>query len=393
MAVMHRIAILLCAVLLAVQIVRNATVEVLAELMPDSAAKLWPGHPEVRANSAMIAIASATGKQQPVPQTALHAMSGSALQAPLLPQPFLVRGVQAQIAGDERLARAAFIAAERRDPRALPAHYFLADQDLRIGNVEHGLGELAALAMLAPDGAVGVAPFIAIFARDRRNWPAVRALFRRNPNVVGYTLARLAADPANAETIVALAGPATPGTNNGWLEPLLGSMTAAGKYAEARAIWASQSKLRLSPGEPIFDSEFRNATPPPPFNWALTSSTVGLAERLPGGRLHAIFYGQQDGPLARQLLVLQPGTYRVTMKIAGDPARRAALKWSLTCDKSTTPLAAIDLATASRQAWNFAVPASCRAAWLELAGEAEDIPKAADVTISELSMVRGGANG
>ena len=390
---MRRLAILLCAVLLAVQIVRNAAVESLAEALPDSAAKVWPGHPEVRAQSAMVAIASATGKRQPIPQNALQAMNAAALQAPLLPEPFLVRGVQAQLAGDEWLARAAFIAAERRDPRALPAHYFLAEQDLRTGNVAHGLSELAALAALAPGGAASVAPFIATLARDRRNWPEVRALLRRDPYLKGFTLARLAADPANAATIAALAGPAIPGSEGTWLQPLLASMLTAGKYAEARALWASREKLSLSPDEPLFDSGFSNPAPLPPFNWALTSSTVGLAERLPGGRLHAIFYGQQDGPLARQLLVLRPGVYRITMKIAGDSARRAALKWSVTCDKSAAPLASIDLVAASRQTWSFTVPRSCRAAWLELAGVAEDIPKAADVTISELKMSRVGANG
>jgi len=393
MAFMRRLAIASCAVLLAIQVVRNAAIEALAETLPQTAARVWPGHPEVRAQTAMVAIGAATGKRQPVPQTAFAALNESALNAPLLPQPYLVRGVHAQLAGDEALARKAFIAAERRDPRALPAHYFLAELDLRTGNVAHGLSELALLAGLAPHGSLAVAPFIATFARDPRNWSEVRALFRRSPYLAGYTLARLAADPANSATVVALAGPPSPDADAIWLGSLLMSMTGAGRYAEARALWASRSNLRLSPDEPLFDSSFSNPAPPPPFNWALTSSTVGLAERLPGGRLHAIFYGQQDGPLARQLLVLEPGVYRVTMKIAGDPARREALNWSVTCDKSPVPLATIDLARASRQAWSFTVPPSCRAAWLELIGEAEDIPKAADVTISELRMSRAGANG
>lgn len=390
---MRRVAILVCALLLAVQIVRNAAVAALAEALPQSAARVWPDHPQVRAQTGMIAIASATGNRKPVPQTVFQAVNDSALKAPLLAQPFLVRGVQAQLAGDDALARAAFIAAERRDPRALPPHYFLAEQDLRIGHVAHGLSELAVLADLAPGGAVSVAPFVATFARDRRNWPAVRSLFRRNPDLSGRTLATLAADPANAATIVALAGPATPGSNEEWLGPLLGNMISAGKYAQARALWASRANLSLSRDQPLFDSAFSNAAPPPPFNWALTSSSVGLAERLPGGRLHAIFYGQQDGPLARQLLVLEPGAYRLTMRITGDPARREALAWSVTCAKSAAPLATVDLATASQRAWSFTVPPSCAAVWLELAGVSNDIPKAADVTISELRMSRAGANG
>lgn len=389
----RRVAILLGALLLAVQIVRNAAVDSLTETQPQIAARAWAGHPEVQAQLAMIAIASATGKGRPLPQSAFRELARSALKAPLLPQPFLVRGVQAQLAGNERMARAAFIAAERRDPRALPAHYFLAELDLRTGNVEHGLSELAVLAMLAPNGALAVAPFIATFARDQRNWPRVRALFRSNPNIRGYTLAQLAADPANARAIMALADPAIPASDKGWLASLVGNMAAAGKYAEARTLWAARTNARTSPGEPLFDATFSNPEPPPPFNWALTSSTVGLAERRPGGRLHAIFYGQQDGVLARQLLVVEPGTYRVSMRIAGDPARLASLNWSARCDKSTEPLASVDLATVSRRAWSYAVPPSCAALWLELVGVADDFPKVAEVTISELRMSRVGSNG
>ena len=330
---------------------------------------------------------------KPVPPAAFEALNDIALKAPLLAQPFLVRGVQAQLAGDARLARAAFMAAERRDPRSLPPHYFLAEQDLRLGNVAHGLSEVAVLAVLAPGGADSVAPSIATFARDRRNWPAVRSLFQRNPDLANKSLVSLAADPANAATIAALARPPAPGVNDEWLAPLLGNMVSAGKYAQARAMWASRARLKLSPDQPLYDSSFTDDAPPPPFNWALTSSSVGLAERLPGGRLHAIFYGQQDGALARQLVVLEPGAYRLTMRIAGDPARRAALVWSATCDKSAAPLATIDLAAASSKAWSFTVPPSCPALWLELAGVSRDIPQAADVTISELRMSRAGARG
>lgn len=393
MAVTLRLVILLFAGLLAVQIFRNAVVESIAEPVPQSAAKIWPGHPEVRAQVAMIDIAAATGKRRAVPQTAFDAMDEAAIQAPLLPQPFLVRGVQAQLAGNDALARSAFMAAERRDPRALPAHYFLAELDLRTGNVRHGLSELGVLAALSPHGSLTVSSFVASFARDRRNWPEVRALFRRDPYLAGYTLAKLAADPANLQTIMALNASATRGADSAWLEPLLASMIAAGRYTEARALWASELKLRISPDELLFNRAFGNSAAPPPFNWALTSSTVGLAERLPGGRLHAIFYGQQDGALARQLLVLRPGTYRVTMRVDGDLARREALVWSATCDKARTTLAAINLAAAARGAWTFTVPPSCGAVWLELAGVAEDIPKPADVTISELRMSRAGSNG
>lgn len=389
----RRLTILLCATLIAVQVVRNAAVGALAEDKPHSAANFWRGHPAVEAQLGMTEIAAATGKGRPVPQSALDLLRKSARAAPLAAQPFLVRGVEAQLAGNGELARAAFIAAERRDPRGLAAHYFLAEQDLRSGDVAHGLNELGVLARLAPNGPLAVAPYLAKFARDRRHWPALRALFKREPAVADFALANLTADPANAATIVALSEPAKAGTTSAWLAPLLDSMTAAGDYAKARALWATSAKVGAAGGDSLFDPAFSDPGPPPPFNWALTSSSVGLAERRRGGSLHAIFYGQQDGALARQLLVLRPGKYRVAMRVAGDPARIAALKWSVTCAKAQAPVASVSLAVAARQAWTFAVPASCPAQWFELAGEADDVAQQADVTISALRMVRIGGDG
>ncbi len=389
----HRILAVLCVVLLGVQVVRNATVAAFAEPLPQSAAMLWPGHPDVQIQRAMVAIAAATGQRKPIPRSAFDAIADGARKAPLASAPFLVRGVEAQVAGNETAARAAFAAAERRNPRSLPARYFLAEQDLRSGNIEHGLSEIAVLAVLTPGGPQSVAPFVAAFARDRRNWPAVRALFRRSPDVANSSLANLAADPANADTILALTDPATRRPDSAWAAPLLQSLVGAGDYAKARALWASLARVRLSPDQPIFDASFSNPAPPPPFNWALTSSSVGLAERQPGGRLHAIFYGQQDGPLARQLLLLGPGRYRLTMRVSGLSGQAGTLNWSLTCDKAPTPLAAIDLAAAEGASWTFSVPAACPAQWIALTGTAGDLPQQMDVTISNLKLSRLGNNG
>lgn len=389
----QRLTAIFCMVLLGVQVVRSAAVTALAEPMPETAARLWPGHPDVQVQSAMVAIARATGQQQPIPQAAFDAVADGARKAPLSPAPFLVRGVQAQVAGDAAVARAAFLAAVRRDPRSLPARYFLADQDLRSGDVAHGLKEIAVLAVLTPGGAQGVAPFVASFAREERNRPAVRALFARNPDIASATLSMLATDAANADTILALTDPSSRGPDSAWAPGLLQSLVDAGRYAKAQALWASLSGLRLAPDALLYDASFTDPLPPPPFNWALTSSPVGLAERQPGGRLHAIFYGQQDGPLARQLLLLAPGRYNLTMRVTGLGGRAGALSWSLTCAKASAPLATIDLAAAESAPWTFSVPASCPAQWLALSGTASDVSRQADVTISGLRLSRAGGNG
>jgi len=140
--------------------------------------------------------------------------------------------------------------------------------------------------------------------------------------------------------------------------------------------------------ELLHDANFRDNRSPPPFNWQLTSSTVGLAERQ-GGRLHVLFYGGEDGTLASQLLLLPPGNYRLSMRLAGDPARAHALTWALWCDKAAQPLASVTLDVAAARGWSFQVPAGCPAQWLKLSGVSADVPQQIDVSIDGLTLRKG----
>ena len=378
------------ALLVAAQVVRNAAVTALAAARPSEAASIWSGHPDVELSLAMTAIGKATREHKPVPPAAFAMIRDAAAKAPLAPEPFLVRGVQAQLAGDQDIARRAFEAAEWRDPRSLPARYFLADQALRSGNARRGLSEFAALARLAPNGITTVTPFVASYARDPANWPQMRAVFRADPYLTEATLIALAADPANARAILALAGPGHRDARSPWLQPLLNGLVDAGQYAEARTIWADVAHVPGQSPALLFDSGFANAEAPPPFNWTLTSSTVGLAERQRGGRLHVIYYGQEDGSLASQLLLLAPGPYRVTMRVSGGGTE--ALSWSLTCTGNDRPFASIGLDRAASHEWRFDVPAACPAQRLALVGSSSDIPRQIDVTIGALSLSRSVAN-
>jgi hypothetical protein len=310
----------------------------------------------------------------------------AALKAPLAQEPFLVAGVQAQLGGKGSLALAAFDAAERRDPRSLPAHYFLADTLFRSGDSRRGLEEIGILARLAPNGLASVGPYIAAYARDRRKWPQLRSLFEANPEMKTASLMALATDASNADAVLALAGRSS--RNAAWLAPLLNSLVEARQYAKAKAIWGRSSAAGGSSGSLVYDAGFADSNSPPPFNWVLVSSAVGLAERQAGGRLHVIFYGHDDGVLARQMLLLAPGKYRMTMAASGSPAHERELTWSIRCDLSQAPLSAAPVDVAASRGWSFTVPASCPAQWLELSGVTSEVANQAEVTISRLSLVR-----
>lgn len=208
-----------------------------------------------------------------------------------------------------------------------------------------------------------------------------------DPTLQDATLSALSADPGNADIVLALGDVRDRQSAARWPEKLVASLVAAHQYDKARALWTQIAGT--APGNGIFDPAFADLSAPPPFNWMLTSSAVGLAERRNG--LHVIFYGQEDGPLASQLLLLAPGTYRIAMPVTGDTGHARSLVWTLACANSSTPFSrfVLDPAAAAR-GWTFSVPTGCPAQKLVLSGSSADMPQQVDVTIARLRLERQG---
>lgn len=384
--IFRTIIVVFVAALLAIQVVRSAAVNALAGFRPFQARQFWSGHPATALSLGMTEIARASRARRPVPPVAFAMISDAAAKEPLAPEPFLVRGVQAQLAGESAAAQRAFEAAQWRDPRSLPAAYFLAGRYFETGDSARGLREVAVLARLAPTGNGTVAPYLAAYAADPANWPKLRQLFEANPGLADPTLTKLASNAATVPAVLALANPGASARAAPWLPPLLNSLVGAGQYGQARAIWERVSGFPARSAELVHDAGFVDKAAPPPFNWALTSSTVGVAERQSGGRLHITFYGQEDGFLATELLLLPSGRYRLSLQLLGDSARARALAWSIWCDKADAPIASVTLDVAAVNGWTFQVPAGCPAQWLKLSGSSSDVSQQSDVSIAGFKL-------
>src|SRR6185437_12616001 len=166
--IVRRLIVVVVALLLAVQVVRSAAVTALATVHPETAAKFWARHPSVEISLGLARIGRAARERKTIDQNVFAMIDDAAVKSPLSPEPFLVRGVQAQTAGDAEAARLAFLAAQSRDPRSLPAAYFLADYYFRAGDALPGLQQTVLLARLSPGGPTAVAPFVAPTRRIAR---------------------------------------------------------------------------------------------------------------------------------------------------------------------------------------------------------------------------------
>lgn len=389
--IVRGVVVVILALLLAAQVVRDAAVAALAPLRPTSAAKFWAGHPSAEISLALAEIGAASRDRKPIDPHVFRLIDDAVVKSPLAPEPFLVRGVQAQIARDADSAKAAFLAAQWRDPRSMPAAYFLASYYLGHGALLDGLKQTTILARLSPNGVNAAAPFVAAYAKDRRNWPQMRALFRSQPALENDVLSALAQDAGNTDAILALADAEHRSPQSNWLPILLSNLVASGDYARARAIWSSVGGGHAGDAL-VFDPTFSAPEPPPPFNWSFGTSTVGLAERQEGRKLHVIFYGNVDGVLASQLVTLAPGRYRLQMQLAGSSAHPELLRWSIRCEKSSEPIADIAIDQAAVRSWTFQLPANCPAQRLELVGRSADIAQQAEATITGFMLTREGSN-
>ena len=376
--IVKAIPVALAACALAALIVQNATVVALSGTDADSAASIWPGHPAADVAVATRQIAFASGKGQAVPPATFALLDRAARRAPLDPQPFIVAGIRAQLAGDAARADQAFEAARARNPRSLPARYFLAASRLQQGNID-GLRDVAAITRLEPYGGQSLVPYLADLARRPQTRAAMLEMFSKNPAIRSAVLGAMAGDPANARLVVALGQTLDP-KEAPWLQTMLATLVAKRQYGEARSLWERISGTRLSG---LFDGDFRNASALPPFNWELTSSSLGLAERR-SGRLQVMFYGQDSGTLARQLLLLPPGRYRLDAPSSASDGS-GALFWLLRCDGGAGE---ITRAPVGQSGLAFTIPAGCPAQWLELNGRASDFGRESETAIGPLRLAR-----
>lgn len=384
----RRVLTVISALLVALVILRNAAVGLLAQGAPAEAARIWADHPDVEISSAMTQIALAARSGRGAPPAAFALLQQAAVRDPLAPEPFLVRGVRLSLTGDAERARQAFEAAQWRDPRSLPAAYFLADQYVREGKIAPGLRQIAALARLSPSGGQTAGPYIASFAANPANWPVLRSTFRANPGLAEPAFDTLSSRIESVPALLALADARAFTPRASWFPRLLDTLIRAEQYDRARSLWARASKVRGE--ELIHDASFTDKASLPPFNWALTSNAVGLAERQPGGRLHVLYYGQEDGILAAQLLTLEPGPYRLSYRLLGSSSTgEAGLTWSVWCDRGTSALASVSVRQGAGSGLGFLVPPDCPAQWLRLSGASGDIAQPSDLTIERLDLRRG----
>lgn len=370
---------------LALQVVRTAAV---ADRMarPGLAAALWPSHPIVLTDRALLAIAKAAASGRGVPDDAQADLQRVARVAPLSPDPFLVWAAIAANEGRAAQSERLLLTARGRDPRSRGTRYLLAERYLATGRVAAGLMEMHALVGLQAAGAEALRSALVAYAGSPGAIPQLRAFFRRYPGTEAGILNVLATDPANAELVLALASTVR-APQPDWRVSLLNALVTGKQYARAYAMWTRVTGER--PDRGLYNPVFASSPAPPPFNWHFPQSADGVAEPDGKGGLSLLYYGRAKVVLALQLLVLPPGGYRLAMRVEGN-GDGGLLRWTLRCADADKYVAQIPVRSGAI-AGAFVVPEGCAAQWLELEGIPAESPRTVELTVRELRLDRGGA--
>ena len=384
---MLRIAVAIAWVVLASAFVlRSAFVSAYSAAHVERAERVWPGHPSVLSARAILNVARSTSHGRSLDQETRAMIEDIARAEPLAPEPYLIAGAEAQKNNDLDRAERLLLEARQRDPRGRATRFLLAELYVSQGRIREGVPETAALGRLVPGSAEPLSKAFARYIETAGVPEGMGEVMRSNPGLSHSILGELSTKASNADLLLKIAAlaPRTPGPAPGWQTRLINELVEGGDYRRARQVWAQLGGREPDPTETIHDPRFEGSDAPAPFNWTL--ATEGAVIERQDGSLHILYFGRNDVTLATQLLVLQPGRYRLQMSVSGAVAK-AAVRWRIGCLPDKSIVLDRPIEQAGEVDAMVEVPArGCGAQQLALLAQAGESAASSDFAISGLSL-------
>lgn len=266
------------------------------------------------------------------------------------------------------------VAAESLSRHDMPTEMWLIEDRVAAGDIAGALKHYDhALRTSIPSRAL-LLPILAQASDDPRVAIALAPLLRVRPEWWSDYLGRFVERTQSAKSlrIIAQALRLDPRSeiDRQRLVSILARQVALRDWTGATALYAGATGV--TPGKTggswVVDGGFEQDHELPPFDWLLTDESDHSAVRNPvegaSGAVALALVGTDGRDVARQLLVLQPGRYRLTAKVGMVPGGlTAAPALTIACDQSASsadPIATIPLPvtrTARAMAAMFTVPA------------------------------------
>lgn len=379
-------------------VVQSAAVGALVSRHPAAAARINDDHPAVQIETAMREFRLNQGRVS----ERRRADAIAALERhPLAEEPFAFAALGALERRDFAKGEALLLEGQRRNARARLIRLLLLGRYLQTGRTAQAAEEIGALTRLISRSGEVLVPELARMAEQPAQRRSLRTALGRDPRLRESVLAHLAEKGADPDLVLELAGPAagaSRATEDGWQAVMIRKLADRGDTARAYRLWLSLGGGRGEPGNKgLYDGAFQGLPGVAPFNWLLAANSDGVAERAPGGGIQLVYYGRSPAEMARQLLMLQPGAYRLRFRAEGDASGEGSkIVWRVSCHPGSTNLLELPIdgvkSNPRMLEAGFVVPQSgCPAQWLTLAGLSAEFPSEQSALIRDLQIGRVGS--
>lgn len=287
---------------------------------------------------------------------------------------FRVLGTSQAFRGNGDTALAMMRHSDRLSRREVGVQLWLLEDAAQSGDLAGAVRHFHRLLTTKPTSRAALFPVLAAAIEDVQVRGALQPYLAARPPwetaFYDYALARMK-DPRPLAKLMAAQRQLPPQPGQSYQQAMLLALTAKGDYA------AAQWFMRAMPdGDKEFvagqvrDRSFRATGKHQPFDWTLVTDFSAAAEPIADARsgLAVRVDPNWTGLLARQLLMLRPGRYRLHVEQRTSEAPEAVLAgWKLECADSRRPLASIKTPKPPkpvRSQVEFSVPTGCPAQWL-----------------------------
>lgn len=389
------------AALVALWLTIAATVSaVLGVQAPDLSLGGLPPSAEIRAERAAESIAKGGPRQT---NGALRDLAVATVDAPLIVKGFSSLGLMAGTQGRRAESRQLFLYAHtlsRRDAATelwmiedrVAAH----DIDGALRHYDHGLRTskrlrtmLIPILVRAASEPLVAKPLGSIIARR----PPWRIAFAEqfvgdfgNPATTSTLIRQLRLDPDEPRERAILVA-------------AMARLVSIGAFEDAQKVWRHVARPDSVGRSLLIDGSFEQGGQLPPFAWQLVDEPglAAVSEPRQGAKgrraLSLLAQSGRAGTVAKQLVLLKPGSYRlsgIAGQVPGDAAERPTV--SLACAASPDqPVLAIKLPAGEeprRFTGKFAITRGCPAQWLAITAAAEAEPREQPSWIDALAITR-----
>jgi hypothetical protein len=394
-----RRALLVIVGLLLLWLVLGVTVQgTLQARHSEATLKWWPWSAGAQANAAWAIVSKPAASPAEIGRAswmARNALAREPVNVAAVRTLAVVAGLQNKVPLSERLMGAA----ERLSRRDLPTQLLLVQDSVGRNDIDAALVHYNRALTTSPASSEMLLPVLVGATSDPDIAGKLGAMLSGRP-VWWQSFFEALAATGNAPAGMAIVARAARLRDNvaeehDLLVSLIDRVSALKAYPEAFSIFSSARGIKGR--MPLLrDGNFEAETSLPPVDWRLASEpeAAGVREPRDGARGNALSLVGSVGEVARQLLILAPGSYRLTgrtAKVSGDHFSLPVIAVSCTTGKRQLDfrLPAGDAPSAFTA--EFVVPADCAAQWLTIAIRASSTsPDASTPWLDDLNLQRVG---